>query len=149
MQFKAFYASFSTWVNSFNSHPHHTQHAPVLLFLLLTSFHHRVMLHDMNIPHAVYPFISWWNAAVISRFGCYEYAVCLVAQLCPTLCNPMAVTHQAPLSIGIFQARIPEWVAMPSSRVPSQPRDQTQVSHTAGQFCTIWATREAQEYWSG
>ena len=33
---------------------------------------------------------------------------------------------------GILQARILEWVAMPSSRESSQPRDQTQVSHIAG-----------------
>ena len=29
-----------------------------------------------------------------------------------------------------------------------QPRDLTQVSHSAGRFFTIRATREAQEYWS-
>ena len=51
--------------------------------------------------------------------------------------------HQAPLSLGILQARILEWVAMPSSRGPSPPRDQTQVSCTAGTFFTVWATREA------
>ena len=34
----------------------------------------------------------------------------------------------------ILQARILEWVAMPSSRGSSQPRDQTQVSHIAGEF---------------
>ena len=34
------------------------------------------------------------------------------------------------------------------SRGSSQPRDQTQVSRTAGGFFTSWATREAQEYWS-
>ena len=50
---------------------------------------------------------------------------------------------------GILQARILEWVAIPSSRGSSQPRDQTQVSHIAGGFFTISATREAQEYWSG
>jgi len=33
----------------------------------------------------------------------------------------------APLSIGILQGKIVEWVAMPSSRASSQPRDQTQV----------------------
>ena len=43
---------------------------------------------------------------------------------------------------GIFQARILEWVAMPSSRGSSQPRDQTQVSCIAGRFLTVWATRE-------
>ena len=35
---------------------------------------------------------------------------------------------------GILQARILEWVAMPSSRASSQPRDQTPVSCTAGGF---------------
>ena len=42
----------------------------------------------------------------------------------------------------ILQARILEWVAMPSSRGSFQPRDQTQVSHFAGRFLTIWATRD-------
>ena len=40
----------------------------------------------------------------------------------------------------IFQARILKWVAIPFSR-DSWPRDQTQVSCTAGRFFTIWATR--------
>ena len=31
----------------------------------------------------------------------------------------------------------------------SYPRDRTQVSHIAGGFFTSWATREAQECWSG
>ena len=37
---------------------------------------------------------------------------------------------------------------MPSSRGSSQPRDRTQVFCIAGRFFAIWATREAQEYWS-
>ena len=47
---------------------------------------------------------------------------------------------------GILQARILEWVAIPFSRGSYQPRDQTQVSCTAGRFFTIWATREAPEW---
>ena len=35
------------------------------------------------------------------------------------------VAHQAPLSMGILQARILEWVASPFSRGSSQPRDCT------------------------
>ena len=35
--------------------------------------------------------------------------------------------------MGILQARILEWVAMPSSRGSSQPRDQTQVSGIVGE----------------
>ena len=62
------------------------------------------------------------------------------AQSCPTLCNSMGYTVH-----GILQARILEWVAFPFSRGSSQPRDRTQVSHTAGGFFTNWATREAHE----
>ena len=50
---------------------------------------------------------------------------------------------------GILQARILEWVTFPFYRGSSQPRDWSQVSHIAGGFFTSWATREAQEYWSG
>ena len=35
------------------------------------------------------------------------------------------LAHQAPLSMGILQARILEWIAMSSSRVPSWPRSAT------------------------
>ena len=56
-----------------------------------------------------------------------------VAQLCPTLCNPMDYTVH-----GTLQARILEWVAFPFSRESSQPRDQTQVSSIVGGFFTSW-----------
>ena len=55
------------------------------------------------------------------------------------------VVYHASPSMGILQARILEWVAMPSSRGSSPPRNQIQVSCTAGRFFTIWATREARE----
>ena len=60
---------------------------------------------------------------------------CFIAQSRLTLCDPVA--HQAPLSMGILQARILEWVVMPSSRGSSQLRDQTQVSCIADGFFTI------------
>ena len=41
---------------------------------------------------------------------------------------PWTAAHQAPFPVGILQARILEWVAMPSSTGSSQPRDWTQVS---------------------
>ena len=59
--------------------------------------------------------------------------------------TPWTVACQVPLSMGILQARILEWVAMPPSRGFFQPRDQTQVSRTAGGFFTSWDTREAQK----
>ena len=55
----------------------------------------------------------------------------LVAKSCLTLCHPMDCSPPG------------EWVAIPSSRGSSWPRDQTQVSCIAGRFFTIWATREA------
>ena len=61
-----------------------------------------------------------------------------VAQLCSTLCNSMdSRVH------GILQARILKWVVVPFSRGSFQPEDWTQVSHIAGRFFTVWATREA------
>ena len=44
------------------------------------------------------------------------------------------VAYQDPLSTGILQARILEWVATPSCRGSSQPRNQTRVSCIAGGF---------------
>ena len=67
-----------------------------------------------------------------------------VAQACLSLCDPVDYTVH-----GILQARILEWVTFPFSGRSSQPRDQTQVSNISGGFFTSWATREAQEYWSG
>ena len=67
-----------------------------------------------------------------------------ITQLCPTLCDAMDYTAHR-----ILQARILEWVAFPFSKGSSQLRDQTQDSQIAGRFFTSWATREAQEYWSG
>ena len=70
------------------------------------------------------------------------YACCvlrLVAQSCPTLCDPMDCSPLGSLSVGILQARLLEWIAMPSSRGSFQPRDQTQVTCIAGIFFTDWA----------
>ena len=64
----------------------------------------------------------------------------LVIRLCPTLCNPMDCSPPSSSFHGILQARILKWIAMPSSRRYSQPRNQTKVSHIAGRFFTIWAT---------
>ena len=42
-----------------------------------------------------------------------------VAQLCPTLCNPMDYSLPGSSIHGIFQARVLEWVAISFSRVSS------------------------------
>ena len=40
-----------------------------------------------------------------------------------------SATHQTPLSMGILQTRILEWIAMPSCRGSCQLRDRNRISH--------------------
>ena len=54
-----------------------------------------------------------------------------VSNSLPTRCT---VAHQTPLSMETLQARILEWVAMPSSRGSSQSRDWTQIYLIADRF---------------
>ena len=66
-----------------------------------------------------------------------------VAQLCPTLWDPMdSSLHQAPPSMGFSRQEVLEWVAISFSRESSQPRDRTQVSHIVDRHFTVWPTRE-------
>ena len=55
-----------------------------------------------------------------------------VAQLYPTLCDPMDYSQPGFSVHGILQARVLRWVAVPFSRGSSQPRDQTHISYV---FC--------------
>ena len=65
-----------------------------------------------------------------------------VTQSCLSFWDTMDCSPPGSSVRGILQARIVDWVAMPSSRGSSQPRDQTQVSCTASRFFTNWATGE-------
>ena len=106
------------------------------------------------------PSLPTWNyASIVNQL---DAVLCLVAQSCLTLCDPMdcsspdsSVLKDSPgkrspctdpldIVMGILSMKI-----MLFSSGPFQPRDQTQVSRMAGGFFTSWATREAQEYWSG
>ena len=83
----------------------------------------------------LFQFVNWF---------CFSFEIMKVkvAQSCLSLSDPMDCTVY-----GILQARMLEWVAVPFSRGSSQPRDWTQVSHIAGRFFTIWATREDLKSW--
>ena len=63
--------------------------------------------------------------------------MCLVAQSCLTLCNPIGYNPASSSVHGVLQARTLECVAIPSSREASQPKDRTQASCIAGRFFTI------------
>ena len=66
-----------------------------------------------------------------------------VSQLCPPLCDPMDCGPPGSSVHWILQARILEWVVISFSRGSSQPKDQTQVSRTAGRLFTVWATGDS------
>ena len=77
---------------------------------------------------------------VLSTFEVKKWSE--VAQLCPTLWDPMDCSLPSSSVHGIFQARVLEWVAISFSRESSRPRGRTQVSRIVGRRFTMWATRE-------
>ena len=54
--------------------------------------------------------------------------MCSVTKLCQTHCDPIDGNLPGSSVHGIVQASIVEWLAMPSSKGSSLPREQTQVS---------------------
>ena len=90
-----------------------------------------VTLHHLWAPDA-----KWQNRSHdhLCVCLCLLWDMCVHAkslQWCPTLCDP--VGHSPPgFSVHrIFQAWILEWVVVPSSRWPSQPRNWTHVSYVS------------------
>ena len=69
--------------------------------------------------------------------------MCLVAQSCPTLWDPIDCSPPGSFVHWILQSRILEWVAISFSRGSFLPRDWIQVSCIAGRFSIIWATKES------
>ena len=86
------------------------------------------------------------NPQLFLKFGLF---LCVCAQSCPTLCDPMDCSPPGSSVHGDSPDKNVGVGCNASSRGSSQPRDGTQVSHTAGRFFTVWAAREAQtvSYW--
>ena len=86
--------------------------------------------HEQKI-HSYHQFssvsLSYSCCALTKVFMCV-----VAAQSCLILGDSMNCSPADSSVHGIFQARILEWVAMPSSRESSQPRDQTCISYV---FC--------------
>ena len=78
---------------------------------------------------------------------CAHACKCLVAQSCPTLCDPVNYNPSGSSIHGIFQAHILECIAISYSRGSSQLRDKTLVSWDScigRQILHHWATWKAQ-----
>ena len=76
------------------------------------------------------------NACQWTVWECLATACALVAQSRLTLCDPTDCSPPGSSVHGILQARILEWVAMPSPR-GRKSRDESQVSRVAGGCFTI------------
>ena len=89
------------------------------------------------------PPLCLWNTQEEWVINTVKSCVCLGAPSCLTLCDPVDCSAPGSSVHGILQARILEWVAMPSSRVSSPLRGQTQVSYIGRQVLYSRATCEA------
>ena len=67
--------------------------------------------------------MAYYSGLFFQELGSFEYpCVCVLSRsVMSDFVTPWTVAHQAPLSMGIVQARTLEWVAMPSSRGSFQP----------------------------
>ena len=85
-------------------------------------------------PSATLPSMGHFPPCVLSHLSCVR------------LCNTMDCRQPGSSVHGILQARVLEWVALPSSRGSSQPRDRAQIPMSpalAGRFFTASATLES------
>ena len=111
-------------------------------------FHLLVIVNNAAINHVCASFCvdtGFHSFRCISRSG---IASAKSLQSCLTLCHTMDCSLPGCSVHGILQARILEWVAIPSSRESSQPRDQTLTSSAlVSGFLTSGTTWEAQDCW--
>ena len=73
----------------------------------------------------------WIYSGSMEQLRLKPIVLCVHAQLlqsCLTLCDPMDCSPPDSSVHGILQTTILEWVAIPSSRGSSQPRDRTRIS---------------------
>ena len=82
-----------------------------------------------NCQQAPRNFLKWRKCPITELLWLCVRAKSL--QLCPTLCDSMDGSLPGSSIHGILQGRILEWIYMPSSRVSSQPKDQTHVSYVS------------------
>ena len=73
------------------------------------------MLETTDTPYYTLSFFPHRDVCMLSRFSCVQ------------LWDPRDCSPPGSFVYGILQARILEWVAVPSSRGPSRPRDQIHI----------------------
>ena len=106
-----------------------TQHSAILMIMTIHISIHRKLFFSQVAKKKVLCIFVLSHSAVSNSLQPHGLQAC-----------------QVPLSVGILQARILEWVVMPSSRGSSWPRDQTHISCIADRFFTLSATQKAPVY---
>ena len=116
----------------------HSQKTEIDVFLELSSMIQRILA-----IWSLVPLPSWfllkpaWTSGNSQFMYCWSLAWRILSmhaeslQSCPTLCNSIECNLLASFVHGILQARILEWVAMPSSRGSCLPKDWTHVSYVS------------------
>ena len=102
-------------------------HLTIFLPISLKKIHHFQGKH----------FISRENGKLVALTTKRKQSGNVSHSIMSTLCDPMDCSPPGSFVHGIFQARMLEWVFMPSSRGSSRPRDRIHVSYTAGRFFII------------
>ena len=103
------------------------------MYLWVVSFQHKSVLSFHYRVESISYRVCYLKTQV---YGSLKVKV-LIAQSCPTLCDPIDCSPPGSSVHEILQARILKWVAIPFSRGSSQPRDQTRVSSIADRFFTV------------
>ena len=76
----------------------------------------------------------------------FRQRACSVTHSYPVLYDPMDCSPPGSSVHGVFQARITEWLAISSSRRPSQPRDRIRIFCIGRWFLYHFTTGEAPAF---
>ena len=117
-------------------HPKALLESPGLSWHLTTTLKRETLeshtFEAISYPHDLQSVQMWQTTFLNFHF---LISVCvLVAQSCPTLCDPMDCSPPGSSVHGILQAGTLGWVATSFSRGSSRPRDQTCVSCITGKY---------------
>ena len=88
------------------------------MFVSICLYHQSLYLQRYQ-PSFVYLFSNYLLHSYVLGNMLIIDVLCFISQLCQLFATPWTAACQAPLLVGILQARILEWVAMPSSRESS------------------------------
>ena len=120
--------------------------------LVSDAINHLVLCCPLFLP-SIFPSIRVFsNESALCSTWWYFVCVCVcvkLLQLWPTLSDPMVCNPPGYSIHGILQARILEWIAMPSSRRSSRPRVRTRVSFVSciGRQEVFFTTSAPWEAW--